>query len=68
MQTALTSSEPGFEVVRKDNRLFVRIDLGRGSYIDSDVCIFCEKEMSQIALKSILEEESADTNDKKQCP
>jgi hypothetical protein len=54
MLSALKEKDSGFSVVMKDDRPKVRLDLGRGSFIDSDVCVFCEKEISREALKMYL--------------
>jgi hypothetical protein len=59
LRSALDDKDSGFSVVSKNGELRVRMNLGTGSYIDSQRCVFCENEISVSALETRVKQDVA---------
>jgi hypothetical protein len=54
LQSALDENDSGFSVVSNAGVFRVRMDLGAGSYIDTETCVFCESEIPQNSIETYL--------------
>jgi hypothetical protein len=58
LQAVLQDADSGIAVIQSDGKLGIRMDLGNGSYITSETCVFCENHVSQSKLKAFADLQS----------